>query len=108
MNDWYKKGELPPVGEVVELVSVGTTYFNREVSITYRGDGVGCYKETKTGHEYTFASAVTKFRPIKSERDKLIEKACEVMKYSESEPLTIKGKAEALLDAGMLRMPEND
>lgn len=72
-NDWYKKGEFPPVGEVCILASVGFTELNHEVEITYIGDGVGCYKRLNDSEEFTFASSEVVFRPLRTEADKLVE-----------------------------------
>lgn len=72
-NDWYEKGELPPVGEICKLVSQGMTLYGFDVEITYIGDGVGCYKRLKDSEEFTFASREVVFRPLRTETDKLVE-----------------------------------
>lgn len=72
-NNWYEKGELPPVGEVCVLVSVGFKELNYEVEITYIGDGVGCYRWLKTNNEYTVNLCDARFRPLRTETDKLVE-----------------------------------
>ena len=68
-----KAKEWPQVGDEVLLVSMGMTTFNKTVSITYMGDGVGCYKDLSNGNEYTFSSREAVFKKPKSKQDLLIE-----------------------------------
>jgi hypothetical protein len=46
---------------------------DRKVSITYVGDGVGCYYDYKNEMEYTFSMRDSVFVPIKTQREELIE-----------------------------------
>ena len=98
--DWYKRGDLPPVGTVCRLRFATTA--DVVVTITYVGDGVLCYRNEK-GMEYTAASDHVELRPIQTKREQLIEKACKVVSVSGS----IKETVTQLANAGMLKMPED-
>jgi len=73
-NSWHERGELPPVG--VECV-----IFPRcsKARITYMGNGVACYVDLSNGLEYSCATSSFEFSPMKSEREKFVEAAFEVL-----------------------------
>ena len=61
---------LPPVGAVCDLY--WPTHKDPNVTITYQGDGVGCYKN-EHGSEFTYDTNCVGFRPIKTPKEKVIE-----------------------------------
>ena len=98
-NDWYEKGEMPPVGEKCEfklgnfwkpceIKGEAFDYGHRLVLVQI---GEGC----KTTGE------VKLFRPIKSDREKAIEAAGSICK------LDLADVFGELYDAGLLSLPED-
>ena len=96
-NDWHKRGELPPVGEVVEcndadgwqkrkILAVDSSV---QLVVELFGD-----KKVECNHP----NEVWTFRPIRSERDKLVEKAKEICKSWDDS--CGKSIPELLVDAG--------
>ena len=101
-NDWYERGELPPVGTVCELLP----YWHVCESIAPHRDGMVMYNRGEDA--YFLATKNTRFRPPKTERDRRIETAPHVIGEQTggaSEP--IGWAVAALLDAGMFKMPED-
>lgn len=111
--DWYEKGERPPVGGVVEVRHGGK--WNQTKVIGY-DDGDDCVVYTCDGfdHGFIYAGAhKSKFRPIKSEREKAIISACEIVDKDRAKSninidcsYAQKCAIEALVDAGW--RPTND
>lgn len=66
-DDW------PKVGDKVVLVSLGLSTFNKEVEITYSGNGVGCYKFVGANDEFTFSKKDVVFREINNAEKELTE-----------------------------------
>lgn len=69
-NGWFERGELPPVGVDVEIFN-GFSWVSCDVI---------CYSKTYViveheGQETPFLKAAVKFRKIKTERDKFLDRA---------------------------------
>jgi len=112
MKKWNGEG-LPPVGEEIEYtttkyqsgkpaIEVGEWYFGK--IIAYHDEFVW------TSDNGIRMLSVTKFRPIQSERDKVVDKACDIvvahMGYQyEKDGLLVK-LMNGLYDAGMLILPK--
>lgn len=106
-NEWFERGELPPTGVECEcFYSSGGKWVkvktldaqnpsSREMAcVTVDDDGI--YGRLFFGY---------RFRPIRTEREKVVEVAApliESLKFSSYAKI-----AEALYDAGLLRLPED-
>ena len=101
-RDWYKKGELPPVGTVCRLRFATIT--DTVVTITYIGDGVLCYRDEQ-GMEYSAASRYVEFRPLQTERERWVAAA---QKAIGCEPNAHRHMLGQLYDAGLAKMPEDE
>ena len=101
-NDWYAKGELPPVGTVCRL-RFGTTAY-AVVTITYIGDGVLCYRDEK-GMEYSASSSHVELRPIQTDRERWVAAAQQAIGC---EPNAHRHMLGQLYDAGLAKMPEDE
>ena len=108
-NEWFELGELPPVGEAV-LYS--TTRYQEskpaiEIGNWYRGIIIAYHDGfVWTSDNGIRSLEITKFRPIRTEREKAIEAALSVMStktISNTQRKTI----NKLYDAGLLRLPED-
>ena len=97
-NDWYERGELPPVGAVCRL-RFGTTAY-AVVTITYIGDGVLCYLDEK-GMEYSASSSHVELRPLQTERERWVEMARKATFEADEK----QNYYEAIYDAGLAKMP---
>ena len=81
MNDWYKNGELPPIGSVVEVL--GGAYGSDEM--VWRKSEIYAHIEGRVLAESTSHSGVYKLylanecRPLRTETDKLVEEACKLI-----------------------------
>ena len=107
-NEWFDRGELPPVGAVVDY---STSFF----SSTDRNFGVCTVLAYHVGKvwidisgsiDFVISLDVIKFRPIKTDKEKAIEAALSVMStktISNTQRKTI----NKLYDAGLLRLPED-
>ena len=97
-NDWHKRGELPPVGtecEYTKRESAQESWFKCEV-IAF--DGGQPVIKTEKGHYHRRSASDYLFRPIQSDRDKLVEKAKEICKSWDDS--CGKSIPELLVDAG--------
>lgn len=75
MNDWYEKGENPPVGTVCELLWGGVSQGDVEI-IAYRNNGNKViFWRIDKDHVDSAEIPTAEFRPLRSERDTLIEAA---------------------------------
>ena len=99
-NDWYAKGELPPVGTVCKLRFATTA--DIVVTITYVGDGVLCYRDEK-GIEYAAASDHVELRPLQTERERVVKAWIEKLEDSD----ILNAYLGGLYDIGALKMPED-
>lgn len=72
-NGWFERGELPPVGKV--CLYVVSDRLSAEVEITAHAKFGLCFVEVgKSGENYVSKTAeLHRFRPIRTERDKLVE-----------------------------------
>lgn len=104
-NDWFEKGELPPVGIECEYklghfwkhckVKGDAFDYGHRIVLVQIGEGCKTTGESKW------------FRPIKSEREKAIEAALEFTKDTVFVEHSVKKLATIWYDAGMLRLPED-
>ena len=101
-NDWYTKGEFPPVGTVCRLRFANTAY--AVVTITYIGDGVMCYRDEQ-GMEYPASSSHVELRPLQTERERWIEQATAF--FTSRGFCPNKHDLGAFYDAGLGKLPED-
>ena len=95
-DDWFERGELPPVGKV--CLYVVSDRLSAEVEITAHAKFGLCFVEVgKSGENYVSKTAeLHRFRPIRTERDVLIE----IIKKTDDTDDRI---ADAILAAGFKR-----
>ena len=103
----WKEGELPPVGTECEVI-------NRDISnpkweackILFIGNFVAVYtSESCVERVGRLEDDLCEFRPIKSHRDKVIEKALDI--NSKAKHSCMAADVYGMLyDVGMLKMPE--
>ena len=114
VSDWHKSGELPPVGEVCIFDPNGRTEYFDEEAIKAIGKEVSIISHVKFKNGVgsvavfmcdTYGVAVVRsanetcFRPVRTERDKAIDKMVSLV-----DPLaTYKEFAGAIYDAGMYK-----
>lgn len=108
-NEWFERGELPPVGEEFEAYwamddNPEWSYFKCAYLSAQNAIFIN-----KDGEEYSYLPGYVKkearLRPIRTEREKAIEAAVLVsLNVSKWQPSFF---AEALYDAGLLRLPED-
>lgn len=79
-NDWYKNGDLPPVGSVVELLLGGVSQGEIEI-ISYRNNG-NTVVFWWLDKNYVDAAGLPSadFCPLRTETDKLVEQAKAICK----------------------------
>ena len=79
-NSWYKKGELPPVGEIVEGYVQDSSRQWKWLEVEVLKQSEPKYKECAV---YVVKHGILRwcdqFRPIQSEREKAIDAACEIV-----------------------------
>lgn len=108
-NEWFERGELPPVGTECEVLNHQFTSNAawEKCTILFMGK-FKCIYNSESCHERVGSVELTgaiEFRPIRTEREKAIEVATpliESLKFSSYAKI-----AEALYDAGLLRLPED-
>ena len=100
-NDWHKRGDLPPVGTVCEVLYDGAWeqtkiigWDDARIVFNTPWDDIVCYDGVVANTDI--------FRLLQNERERLIEEAGKVAQMSQSIEQTI----ACLLDADMLKMPE--
>ena len=103
-NDWYKKGELPPVGSVV-WVKTPLNEKSVEVEVVAYTEQLVIVK--RDGHEFSDSKRYFQknVKPEKFERDKLIEAAERVIENEYVGSTANNAHLQALYNAGMLKMP---
>lgn len=106
-NGWYERGELPPVGTECDI-SVGN--FWKTCCIKGAAIDYGCHVVlVQVGEAAKIAENPKLFRPIKSEREKAIDNAANViMKSATSHVGSVCAKriAEELFDLGFLKLQD--
>ena len=113
-NDWYERGELPPVGAVCEMIYPGLPSWLTVEILLYRDSNLAISgtmvvvcaeseKDWSMGVAAININTVLEFRPLQKERERLIERATRVVKDSRTPGDAVK----LLTDAGMLKMPED-
>ena len=115
-NEWFERGELPPVGEAV-LYS--TTRYQEskpaiEIGNWYRGIIIAYHDGfVWTSDNGIRSLEITKFRPIRTEREKAIEAAISAASDGLGHASYGVGHvnlviiANSIYDAGLLRLPED-
>lgn len=105
-NSWYERGELPPAGTVCEYaVGTGSLGFKWCFFIGRNYSG-SLLLEHNDAQLKSFHRGQIKLRPLRTEREKVIEAALSVMltsTISNTQHKTI----NKLYDAGLLRLPES-
>ena len=92
-NDWYERGELPPVGAVVEVAPL----WDRVLIVAHNnGD---CVFFNKVSDKYDCFRSGDYFRPIRTERDALVEKA-EMDIHQKYIDVVSRHHIQTLIDAG--------
>lgn len=102
-NTWFERGELPPVGIECEVECNSAEIkkqFHRVVPVFY-SKSLAIFEDVRGG-EFAYFIKCCKFRPTKTEREKTIEAAKELIKAFDIPPAV----CGALYDAGLLRLPE--
>lgn len=98
-EDWFERGELPPVGEV--CLYVVSDRLSAEVEITAHAKLGLCFVRVgQSGESYVSKTAeLHRFRPIRTERDVLIEMLADM----DGSPASAGKVADAILAAGFKR-----
>lgn len=99
-NTWFERGELPPVGAVCEYDSQLDWEICKVVAINGKAIAFTC--DGDKDRIFVTNAEKTDFRPLKTEREKAIEAAKELIKSFDIPPAVY----GALYDAGLLRLPE--
>lgn len=94
-GDWHKRGGFPPVGEVCELLLVGNEW-DKCMIIAADGDArwVKFLRST-----YTTISDPSRFRPLRTEEDKLLAAAEALIEQKTGEPAN-STQIKVLIDDG--------
>lgn len=102
-NGWFERGELPPVGIECEINEPRKDFHGRKIHIFshYNGCAFG-WDDIEQGAYHS--DKPYEFRPIKSDRDKAIEKAADVI----GKALMSRDQLGTLFDHGLLKLPEGE
>ena len=108
-NEWFERGELPPVGTECEVLNHQFTSNAawEKCTIIFMGK-FKCIYNSESCHERVGSVELTgaiEFRPICTEREKAIDAAINIIKKSKE--WTFKEIMAELYDAGSLRLPED-
>jgi hypothetical protein len=95
-NEWHDKGELPPAGTECEFHFWKSKWVKATIPAIVQDAYGDFFAIAQMADGFSFSSDVSKFRPIKSERDKVIDEIYEVI-LSVTETFAA---AEAIYDAG--------
>lgn len=103
-NEWYERGELPPVGVECEFKLVGfwkhcevkgeATNYGERIVLAQIGEGCKATSDAKL------------FRPIRTDRERAIDAALKIAQEFDL-PSGIHQIFEKCYDAGLLRLPES-
>lgn len=69
-NEWFKRGELPPVGTECEISNCGDEW--EKVKILFMGKTI-CIADWSYKQEQHFHLSSVKFRPLRTEREPAID-----------------------------------
>lgn len=107
MNEWDGEGP-PPVGTVCEVwYDNGRECWRKaEILASARGPENACAAMLMDGDEQYKLIWALNYRPIRTERERVIVGAIKACPYPGSKSTRI--DVEALYDAGYLRLPEDD
>lgn len=103
-NSWFERGEFPPVGTVCEARNENLRdgeWFSVEI-LKHRVNDTGTKVAATMSLDDRHLHWLSKFRPIRTEREKVIEAATNV------DGSITRVQAETLYDAGLLRLPEKE
>jgi hypothetical protein len=96
---WFEKGELPPVGTECEVIRSDWDVWEK-CKVLFVGELKVVFK-SESRVECAWDIEEIKFRPLRTERDELIERACHLMNERNASPLfSVTKAAENLIDAG--------
>ena len=98
-DDWYKRGELPPVGMVCEMRRVGEGF--AKGALMYHSAEL-CVWRFMSSAEIALRPDQCEFRPLQTERERWVEAAGKVAVGSRNHAEFL-GR---LYDAGLAKMPE--
>ena len=101
-NDWYKRGEFPPVGIVCEVLYDGTWEQTKIIGWDVDKIIVATPFDDITSYDGIVANPNI-FRPLQTERERLIEDARKAISHCPS----FGDAVESLYAKGMLKMPED-
>jgi hypothetical protein len=106
-SDWFENGELPPIGDVCEYASIlnegvwikcKPMFFGEEQCVVY---------DLNSDREFSGKIKTAIFRPIKSDREKAIEAAHNILLEKGYNSRIMDNAIGHLYDAGLLRLPED-
>jgi S-methylmethionine-dependent homocysteine/selenocysteine methylase len=78
-NEWHDKGELPPAGTECEFHFWKSKWVKATIPAIVQDAHGDFFAIAQMADGFSFSSDVSKFRPIKSERDKAIESISNVI-----------------------------
>lgn len=82
------------------------TITNIPVTITYIGNGVGCYMQHSNNQEYSYAASDYYFEPIKTADEKAIDEFAQVLNIALEADESFKDTAKKLIKAGYHNQPK--
>ena len=97
-NDWFERGELPPVGAECEYI-IGERRGYKSCTFVGLNSRGSIVIEDCNGEYRSYHSHQIKFRPIRTDRDNLIERAERDIE-SQASLVASTPQIEALIDAG--------
>ena len=106
-NDWYKRGEFPPVGTVCEVLYYGA--WERTKIIGWDDNLIVLTTEWDESHKYNaLNTGPLAFRPLQTERERLINEAQKLfIELDSGISMNDVAAINVLYKAGMLKMPED-
>ena len=100
-NDWYKKGEYPPVGTVCEMRRRGEGF--AKGSLMYHSAEL-CVWRFISSAEIALRPDQCEFRPLQTERERWVDSAERAMRSTSPELDRL--QLAAIYNAGLSKMPE--
>lgn len=95
-SSWYERGEFPPIGTICEMIDDKETWLECEI-ISHKNTFCIGWISSRKAPFYT--DDKNEFRPLRTEREKAIDSACEAIGGVIGGRLII----ERLYDAGLLK-----